>query len=93
MQFPLLPPVNPIARNTIIKNVIEASPLLYTDQTYETTNSVLGKPSTEGTNELVYSGGETKMMNIPLQYNYPYNEQLRSQNVLVTPYNNVKYCI
>jgi hypothetical protein len=32
------------------------------------------------------------MIEIPLQMNYPNdNEQLRSQKILVTPYNKIKY--
>ena len=30
---------------------------------------------------------------IPLQMNEPFNEQLRSQEVMITPYNRIKYNI
>ena len=89
MQFPLLPPVNPIARQRIIETSIPAN--LYTNQTYDTEYSILDEPQTNNTNQLIYSGGDTKMIKIPLQYNYPYNEQLRSQDILITPYNKIKY--
>jgi hypothetical protein len=32
-----------------------------------------------------------ELIKIPLQYNVPYNEQLRSQEILITPYNRIKY--
>ena len=38
-----------------------------------------------------YSGGNTALINIPLQTNVPFDEPLRSQSVLVTPYNQIKY--
>ena len=44
-----------------------------------------------GTNQLNYSGGSTQLIKIPLQFNEPYNEQLRTQDVLITPYNKIKY--
>ena len=91
MQFPLLPPVNPNARKSNIKSFVVAEPGLYSSQTYETSDYLLDTPPTQNTNQLIYSGGETQLINIPLQYNYPYNEQLRTQQVLVTPYNKIKY--
>ena len=91
MQYPLLPPVSPMVRKRNIRNIIPANPDLYTSQTYESSDSVLDTPPTVGTNELLYSGGDTELINIPLQFNYPYDEQLRSQPVLITPYNKVKY--
>ena len=90
MQYPLLPPVNPMIRRRVIRDTIPANPDLYTSQTYTTNDSVLDTPSVN-TNELLYSGGETQMLSIPLQFNYPYNEQLRSQDILITPYNKIKY--
>ena len=91
MQYPLLPPVSPMVRRTIRKNVIPANQDLYTSQTYDTNVGVLDTPPTENTNELFYSGGDTQMISVPLQYNYPYDEQLRSYNTLVTPYNKIKF--
>ena len=39
-----------------------------------------------------YSGGYAELLKIPLQMNDPNNsEQLRSQNILITPYNRIKY--
>ena len=77
-QFPALPPANPMVRKSqFIKNL--------------PANQDLYDGPTEQTNQLVYSGGTTEMIRAPLQMNYPYNEQLRSQNILVTPYNKVKY--
>ena len=91
MQFPLLPPVNPMVRNRIIKNVIPANPDLYTSQTYESSDYILDTPPTEDTNQLLMTNGENQMISVPLQINYPYTEQLRSQDILITPYNKVKY--
>jgi hypothetical protein len=47
---------------------------------------------TSPANELIYSGGYTQLLKIPLQMNEPNSfEQLRSQDVLITPYNRIKY--
>ena len=91
MQSPLLPPVNPMVRGATVQSTSFANPDLYNSQTYETSDYLLDNPPTNGTNQLVYSGGDTQLINIPLQYNYPYNEQLRTQQVLITPYNKIKY--
>jgi hypothetical protein len=34
---------------------------------------------------------DMEIIKAPLQYNVPYNEQLRSQDILITPYNRIKY--
>ena len=91
MQYPLLPPVSPMVRDRVIRKDIPANSDLYSSQTYTTKDYVLDTPPTPNTNELVYSGGDTQMISIPLQYNYPFNEQLRSNNILITPYNKIKY--
>ena len=93
MQHPLLPPVSPMVRKAFRQNIIPASPDLYTSQTYESSDYILDTPPTDNTNQLLYTGGETQMIKVPLQYNYPYTEQLRSNNILVTPYNIIKYGI
>ena len=90
--YPYNPPVNPITRQTVIKKEIPASPDLYFTQTYTTDNALIGPQPQEPTNELYYSGGLNQMIEIPLQFNEPYEpEQLRSQKVLITPYNRIKY--
>jgi hypothetical protein len=83
-QFPTMPPVNPMVTGSLIYSKIPVSPEL--------------DPSTIGeqTNELDYSGGSSKLIKIPLQYNVDSDnpekfEQLRSQDVLITPYNKIKY--
>lgn len=92
MSFPALAPVNHNAKNRIIENIKPASPLLYSTQPYDTNYYLLDTPpDILNTNELLYSGGETQLIKIPLQYNSPTNEQLRSQDILVTPYNKIKY--
>ena len=90
-QFYELPPVNPMVRRSKTVNAIQSSPDLFTNQPYNTDYSILDTPMTM-TNELEYSGGKASMIEIPLQMNYPNdNEQLRSQKILVTPYNKIKY--
>jgi hypothetical protein len=91
IQSPLSPPVNPIARKRIIQKNIPANRDLYNSQTYETKDYVLDTPETPNTNQLIYSGGETQLIKIPLQFNDPNQEQLRTQEILITPYNKVKY--
>ena len=91
IQSPLSPPVNPIARKRIIQKNIPANRDLYNSQTYETKDYVLDTPETPNTNQLIYSGGETQLIKIPLQFNEPNQEQLRTQEILITPYNKVKY--
>jgi hypothetical protein len=91
MQYPSLPPVNPNVRNTTIRKQIKTDNDLYNIQPYDTTDYILDMPLDQNTNELLYSGGETTLIDIPLQYNEPYNEQLRSQEILITPYNQIKY--
>ena len=91
MMYPLLPPVNPMALQRVIKSDIPANPDLYSSQTYESSDYILDTPPTANTNQLLYSGGNTELISVPLQYNYPYPEQLRSQPVLITPYNKIKY--
>ena len=86
-EYPLIPPVNPNARNAIISDVLPASPDLYTSQDYSSSDYILDTPPTLDTNQL----NDNQMIKIPLQYNYPYNEQLRTQDILITPYNKVKY--
>ena len=91
MQYPLLPPVNPMARNRIISSDIPAERDLFNNQEYGTQYYVLDTPGADNTNQLLSSSGQLEMIKIPLQINEPFNEQLRSQDILVTPYNKVKY--
>ena len=78
MKYNYLPPVNPNVTQSVIVDNIPASPEL---------NFFPGND-----NLLNYSGGETQLIQIPLQYNDPYEpEQLRSQEILITPYNRIKY--
>jgi hypothetical protein len=94
-EFPDSPPVNPITRLSEIIDVIKPSPDLYTPfsnyyEINDSTHSII--PPTNNPNELEYSGGSNVLIKIPLQMNEPNEyEQLRSQNVLVTPYNRNKY--
>ena len=90
-QFPLTPPVNPMIYRTEIINGSVANSDLYTNQDYSSEYKILGDNNSQDTNQLDYSGGSCSLIKIPLQMNEPYNEQLRSQDVLITPYNRVKY--
>ena len=89
-QFGLLPPVN-TTFGPIKKDTLPVDEDLYTVQPYTTVDYILDQDHPTGTNELIYSGGQTQLIKIPLQMNDPYNEPLRSQDILVTPYNRVKY--
>ena len=70
-------PLNPPVNPIVNQSVVE---------------NIIPVPNELNTNELVYSGGTNQLLKIPLQMNDPnLNEQLRSQNVLITPYNEIKY--
>jgi len=90
-QFPLTPPVNPNIYGTEIQTVSPTNSDLYSDEEYLQHGKLLNQGNTNGTNQLSYSGGNCSLIKIPLQMNDPYNEQLRSQDILVTPYNRIKY--
>jgi hypothetical protein len=85
-DYPLNPPVNPIAYKSVILNSVPVSKDLYSNEEMESTETM-------DTNQLNYSGGSTQLIKIPLQFNEPYNEQLRTQEILITPYNKIKYGI
>jgi hypothetical protein len=92
--FPLSPPVNPIVSKSILETKIEAPNYAPVDDLINTDYSLVDNKSISntGTNELLYSGGTTALLKIPLQMNEPNSfEQLRSQDVLITPYNRIKY--
>ena len=100
-QFPNSPPVNPITKySQIISNIPPNSDLFtpfndfyeINDSDYSILTPNNNLSNLNGLNELDYSGGHTQLIKIPLQMNEPNQyEQLRSQNILVTPYNKVKY--
>ena len=90
---PLVPPVYPNAYNTEVLNSVPVDKNLYTDQDFSTNEYILDEQKIGNTNQLNYSGGSTQLIKIPLQYNEPHNEQLRTQEVLITPYNRIKYSI
>ena len=89
-DFPNVPPVNPMVYRTEILNNVPADRGLYSNQEY-IKEFILDENQELKTNQLNYSGGTTQIIKIPLQMNEPYNEQLRSQEVLITPYNRIKY--
>ena len=90
-NYPLTPPVNPNVYKTEVINSIPVNTDLYTSQEYSTTDYILDQPTISNTNQLNYSGGSTQLIKIPLQMNEPFDEQLRSQEILITPYNKIKY--
>jgi hypothetical protein len=88
MDYSELAPVNPIVKKSKLYSVIPANYDLYSSSDIP----LLNEPPVKNTNELIYSGGQNQMISIPLQMNEPHNnEQLRSQKILVTPYNKIKY--
>ena len=89
--YPYSPPVNPMVKESIIYTTLPANEDLYTQGGYETNYSILEQPPNGTTNQLDYSGGKTQMIVVPLQKNYPYDENVRSNNILITPYNINKY--
>jgi hypothetical protein len=92
-DYPLNPPVNPIVYKSVVLNSVPVSKDLYSNQEMNANGYILNENINEsnGTNQLNYSGGSTQLIKIPLQFNEPYNEQLRTQDVLITPYNKIKY--
>ena len=90
-KFSTLAPVNPIVERSQVLNVIPANQDLYTTQDASVDYYLLDQPKVGNTNQLIYSGGPTELIKIPLQYNVPVDEQLRSQEILITDYNKIKY--
>ena len=90
---PLTPPVYPNAYNSEVLNKIPVENGLYSDQDFSTNEYILNEQKIGDTNQLSYSGGSAQLIKIPLQYNDPRNEQLRTQEILITPYNRIKYSI
>jgi len=92
-QFPTVPPVNPNIYKSVIVNSVPVESGLFSNQEMIANGYVLGQNenSENDTNQLNYSGGTNQLIKIPLQMNDPFNEQLRSQNILITPYNKIKY--
>jgi hypothetical protein len=81
--FHTLSPVSPMSKQSVLYGTsIPSSDMYYP----------FGNENTTGINQLDYSGGNTQLLRIPLQMNEPNStEMLRSQDVLITPYNRIKY--
>jgi len=93
-DYPNVPPVNPNAYKTLLVSSIPANSDLYSNQGFNIDGYILNQDeNVDNTNQLEYSGGSTQILKIPLQMNEPFNEQLRSQEVMITPYNRIKYNI
>jgi hypothetical protein len=94
-EYPTVPPANPNVYKSLLVKSVPASSSLYSGQEFSTNDYILDQNQIEynNTNQLDYSGGSTQLLKIPLQMNEPYNEQLRSQEILITPYNKIKYNI
>ena len=91
-EYPTKPPVNPNVYKSLLVSSEPVSNELYSTQDYTTPGFILDQTqNNEDTNQLNYSGGSTQIIKIPLQMNEPYDEQLRSQEVMITPYNRIKY--
>jgi hypothetical protein len=91
-KFPLLSPVIPLVYSAEILDTVQPSSDLYSSQD-PGMFKLLNQPQSGKLNELDYSGGKTQLIKIPLQINEPYNEPLRSQDILITPYNRIKYSV
>jgi hypothetical protein len=90
-QYKYQPPVNPMVKESVIYKTLPANEDLYTQGNYESKYSLLEQEPNGPTNQLNYSGGETQMISVPLQKNYPYGDNVRSNDILITPYNKIKY--
>ena len=88
-DYPTVPPVNPTVYNSTVLNEISTDPDLFSNQ--EMVDGFILNQTNKSGNQLVYSGGTTELIKIPLQLNEPNNEPLRSQEILITPYNQIKY--
>ena len=94
LEYPYNPPVNSNVKDSVVFNRIVPSSELYSNLAMVNGGKQLGpEPVQDNTNELYYSGGTSQILEIPLQYNYPNNEILRSQKILITDYNRNKYCV
>ena len=90
-KYSEIPPVNPTVEQSQILKVVPANEDLYSSQDFSTDYYLLDQPTGTPTNQLDYSGGATEIIKIPLQFNVPTDEQLRSQEILITDYNKIKY--
>jgi len=91
-DYPTKAPVNPIAYKSVILNNIPADKGLFSNQEMIETGYILNQNQQNSlVNQLETSGGNMELIKIPLQFNDPVNEQLRSQEILITPYNAIKY--
>ena len=90
-DYPTTPPVNPEVYKSLLVNNIPVENGLYSNQEIIDNGYILDQNNNGNTNQLDYSGGSSQLIKIPLQMNEPYNEQLRSQEILITPYNKIKY--
>lgn len=91
-DYPTKAPVNPIAYKSVILNNIPADKGLFSNQEMIETGYILNENQQSAlVNQLETSGGNMELIKIPLQFNDPVNEQLRSQEILITPYNAIKY--
>ena len=89
---PDLPPVNRNVEKAQVLTNIPASQDLYNKGTEN--YMILDTEPEPNTNQLLYSGGNAQIISIPLQMNNPNeNESLRSQQILITDYNRIKYCV
>ncbi len=93
IEYPYNPPVNTNIKGSFIINKKIPSSDLYSNLAMVNGGKQLSpEPMQQNINELNYSGGSSTILEIPLQYNYPTNEILRSQKILITDYNKNKYC-
>jgi hypothetical protein len=78
---------DPYATRFVLRQRV--SPFLYSQQLYDTDYYSLSQNmNVDSTNQLNKNKG---LLQLPLQVNNPYGEPLRTQEIMVTPYNCVKY--
>jgi len=87
-RYPELPPANPIVNGSYVETFSPSSSDLYSRQTYTSRYALLNQPDIGNANDL---NENVSIIKIPLQYNEPYEEPLRSQAILVNDYNKIKY--
>jgi hypothetical protein len=92
-EYPTIPPVNPIAYKSLVVNNVPVDKGLYSNQEIGKMGYILDQNNVnvQYNNQLETSGGNMELIKIPLQFNDPYDEQLRTQEILITPYNRIKY--
>ena len=87
--YPLVAPVNPkMLRNTRIIQSEPVSPYLFTRQEYSDEYYELDQPEIGYSNQL---NNNKAIFEMPLQIDNKTKDFIRTQDIMVTPYNYIKY--